>query len=139
MEMVYSASNNSFFAKNDVEKYEEAGWEISDAVDVPYDIYLEYIQDRASEGKERIAGKDGHPSWGDTPAPEEEDLQKMIYAKRQSLLNEATIVISPMKDALDGGYIEESDKKILESWQKYRYSLTKVDLNNPSWPQKPNN
>ncbi|EFK8585630.1 tail fiber assembly protein [Escherichia coli] len=137
MEIVYSASNNSFFAKNDVAKYQDAGWEISDAVDVSYNIYLEYIQDKTSEGKVRIAGKDGLPSWGDAPIPEEKDIQAMLYVKRQSLINEATIVISPMKDALDGGYIEESDKKILESWQRYRYALTKVDLNNPIWPQKP--
>ena len=43
MEMVYSALNNSFFAKNDVEKYEEAGWKLADVVDVTYDAYLEFI------------------------------------------------------------------------------------------------
>lgn len=40
MEIVYSAANNCFFAKNDVEKYEEAGWKLADVVDVTYDAWL---------------------------------------------------------------------------------------------------
>ncbi len=64
MEMVYSASNNSFFAKNDVAKYEQAGWELADIVEVTYDTYLEFIEDRTLQGKVRIAGDDGLPTWG---------------------------------------------------------------------------
>ncbi len=64
MEIVYSASNNSFFAKNDVAKYEQAGWELADIVEVTYDTYLEFIEDRTLQGKVRIAGDDGHPAWG---------------------------------------------------------------------------
>ncbi|EFH3408002.1 tail fiber assembly protein, partial [Escherichia coli] len=56
MEMVYSASKNSFFAKNDVAKYEQVGWELADVVEVTYDTYLEFIEDRTLQGKVRIAG-----------------------------------------------------------------------------------
>ncbi|MDU1700615.1 MAG: tail fiber assembly protein, partial [Citrobacter freundii] len=42
-----------------------------------------------------------------------------------------------LKDASDGGYIDDADRPILIAWQKYRYDLTKVDLAKPVWPTKP--
>lgn len=56
---------------------------------------------------------------------------------RARLIAEATSIISPLKDALDGGYIDESDKPVLIAWQKYRYALTRVDAEKPVWPEKP--
>ncbi|MDX7147602.1 tail fiber assembly protein [Citrobacter portucalensis] len=57
--------------------------------------------------------------------------------KKSALLTEASQVIAPLKDALDGDYIDDSDKPVLTAWQKYRYELTKVDPVNPVWPSKP--
>lgn len=42
-------------------KYEQAGWELADIVEVTYDTYLEFIEDRTLQGKVRIAGDDGLP------------------------------------------------------------------------------
>lgn len=42
-----------------------------------------------------------------------------------------------MKDALDGGYIDDADKRRLVAWQKYRYDLSKVTQENQEWPAKP--
>ncbi|MCX9458487.1 tail fiber assembly protein, partial [Vibrio cholerae] len=47
--------------------------------------------------------------------------------KKISLLAEASTIIAPLSDALAGGYITDEDSKKLLAWQKYRYSLTKVD------------
>lgn len=54
-----------------------------------------------------------------------------------ALRKEADSVIAPLKDASEGGYIDETDKPTLTEWQKYRYSLTKVDPENPIYPDKP--
>ncbi|WP_421505298.1 tail fiber assembly protein [Erwinia rhapontici] len=48
-------------------------------------------------------------------------------AEKSRLYAMASEKITPLKDALDGGFIEESDKDVLTAWQKYRYDLTKVD------------
>lgn len=48
-------------------------------------------------------------------------------AKKNTLLASVTEKIAPLKDALEGGYIEESDKPVLSALQKYRYELTKTD------------
>lgn len=87
MEMVYSASNNSFFAKNDVAKYEQAGWELADIVEVTYDTYLEFIEDRTLQGKVRIAGDDGLPTWGEIPPPTHEEQIAAAELEKQQLIN----------------------------------------------------
>ncbi|HDL6957985.1 tail fiber assembly protein [Yersinia enterocolitica] len=59
---------------------------------------------------------------------------------KTELITKASSFIAPMKDALEGGYIDEADKLILEEWQKYRYALTKVDFSNAPhiiWPKEP--
>ncbi|ENI0752602.1 tail fiber assembly protein, partial [Escherichia coli] len=88
MEMVYSASNNSFFAKNDVAKYEQAGWELADIVEVTYDTYLEFIEDRTLQGKVRIAGDDGLPTWGEIPPPTHEEQIAAAELEKQQLINQ---------------------------------------------------
>ena len=57
--------------------------------------------------------------------------------KKSALLTEASQVIAPLKDALDGGYIDDADKPVLTAWQKYRYELTKVNAEKPIWPESP--
>ncbi|CNI78844.1 tail assembly chaperone gp38 [Yersinia pekkanenii] len=45
-----------------------------------------------------------------------------------------------MRDAKDGGYIDDEDIPRLTAWQKYRYTLTKVDISaapDIEWPVAP--
>lgn len=57
--------------------------------------------------------------------------------QKAALIAEASNTIAPLKDASDGGYIDDADKPRLIAWQKYRYDLTKVDPAKPVWPEKP--
>ncbi|EPV0752270.1 tail fiber assembly protein [Citrobacter sp. Cb028] len=71
------------------------------------------------------------------PPPTQEQLIEQVSAQKQTLISEATAIIEPLKDALEGGYIDDADKPRLTTWQKYRYEVTKVDLAKPVWPVKP--
>lgn len=62
---------------------------------------------------------------------------KEVNIQKLALMAEATAMISPLQDAKDGGYIDDEDLPKLVAWQKYRYALTKVDIKNPEWPEKP--
>lgn len=77
------------------------------------------------------------PAWDDLPPPTPEELVAEAADQRKALIAEASNIIAPMRDALDGGYIDEADKPRLVAWQKYRYDLTKVDPAKPVWPSKP--
>ncbi|MCI1670723.1 MAG: tail fiber assembly protein [Citrobacter freundii] len=70
------------------------------------------------------------------PVPPEQAVEQANNQK-SALLAAASAVIAPLKDALDGGYIDEEDQPLLLAWQKYRYELTRVDPANPVWPAKP--
>lgn len=134
---IYSAKNNCFVESERIDYYESCGWGLSDAVDVDDSVFEEFTRDRTVDGLMRAAGEDGLPVWADIPPRTDEELEADAESKKSSLISYATQVIAPLKDALDGGYIEDEDKPKLTSWQKYRYALTRVDTSNPVWPEKP--
>lgn len=141
MEMVYSAANNSFFAKNDVEKYEEAGWELADVVDVTYDAYLEFIEDRTLQGQVRIAGADGFPAWGDIPPPTHEELIAAAEQVRQQLLAHADATMLDWRTELMLAEISDANKSKLSAWLAYKNDVKSVDVTTDpehvSWPVPP--
>ncbi|WP_145592108.1 tail fiber assembly protein [Yersinia rochesterensis] len=74
------------------------------------------------------------------PPPTLEELILLAQHKKAELIAEAAEVIDPMRDAKDGGYIDDEDIPRLAAWQKYRYGLTKVDVSNApdiEWPVAP--
>jgi len=131
----YSASQNVFLMNEWHESYVAAGSWPDDAVEVTDIIFNEFSVPAA--GKIRVAGSGGLPAWTDIPPPTADELIATAKAKQQALINEASSIIAPLKDALDGGYIDDEDKPRLTAWQKYRYALTKVDPAKPAWPDKP--
>lgn len=139
--MVYSALNNSFFAKNDVEKYEEAGWKIADVVDVTYDAYLEFIEDRTLQGKVRIAGDDGLPAWGDIPPPTQDELVVAAEQVRQQLLAQADATMLDWRTELMLGEISDANREKLSAWLAYKNDVKSVDVTTApehvSWPVPP--
>ena len=80
------------------------------------------------------------PAWIDSPPLTQYELFNIAEQQKIKLISEASIIIEPMVDAKNGGYIEKEDIKRLDLWQRYRYALTKVDISltpNIEWPQKP--
>lgn len=129
MKIFYSPSLNGFLLEQTAAKYDR-----EDLIEISQEAYKEFIAGRTD--KLMRPGPAG-PVWVDIPAPTDEELAAQAAARKSALLADADRVIAPMKDALDGGYIDDADKPILIAWQKYRYALTKVDPANPAWPEKP--
>ncbi|EKN3738780.1 MULTISPECIES: tail fiber assembly protein [Yersinia] len=74
------------------------------------------------------------------PPPTPEELILLAQQKKAELIAYASEVIDPMRDAKDGGYIDDEDIPRLAEWQKYRYELTKVDVSTApdiEWPAIP--
>lgn len=139
-EYKYSAKNNSFFLSSDIEKYEYAGWDLSDVVDVDNETFEEFIIDRAIDNKIRIAGDDGYPAWGDIPPPTVDELILDAEQKKSSLRGVADSEISWRQDAVDAGIATEEEELDLASWKKYRILLMRVDTSTApeiEWPVEP--
>lgn len=133
---IYSPATNGFYPLALKDDYVTAGsWPV-DEVEVSDNTAHEFMVS-APQGKVRVAGADGLPAWADIPSPTVEELTAAATRKIATLRAEADSIIAPLKDALDGGYIDDGDKLKLTEWQKYRYALTKVDPTKPVWPTKP--
>lgn len=75
----------------------------------------------------------------DSKAKRAADVAKAEQQKTV-LLAEASAFIAPLADAMAGGYIDDVDVPRLTEWQRYRYSLTRVDTSaapNLIFPPKP--
>lgn len=131
----YSPTTNAFYPSDLRERYESAGaWPVN-AIGVE-DSVFSIFTGKPPVGKVRGA-LNGNPAWLDIPELTAEQITAAANSRKAQLISEATQVIAPMKDASDGGYIDDVDKPKLVEWQKYRYALTKVDTTNPVWPEQP--
>ncbi|AYN25787.1 tail fiber assembly protein [Buttiauxella sp. 3AFRM03] len=132
----FSAFTLGFYHASLKEDYELAGTFPEDVVQVSDKIVDGFMQ-APPEGKMLGADSQGNPAWVDVPPLTPGELAAIASRKKIVLLDEASEMIAPLRDASDGGYIDEADKPKLAAWKKYRYELTKVDTANPVWPAKP--
>lgn len=135
MNYLYSPTTNAFYLAADTERYKQCGTLPDDATTVEDEVFILYSKEPT--GKRRVAGTDGLPAWADTPPLTSEQQAAIFSANKNLLLAEASQNIAPMKDAMDGGYIDDADKRRLITWQKYRYDLSKVTQQIQKWPTKP--
>lgn len=126
MTIYYSASTRGFYHSEDDTGFPE------DSVKVEQE-YFEELFLAQEQGKVIVPDDDSNPIAVNPVTNPVEDAT----VEKANLIRAASDVIAPLKDALDGDYIEESDKEKLSAWQKYRYNLTRVDVNNPKWPKAP--
>ncbi|EJJ0154903.1 tail fiber assembly protein [Salmonella enterica] len=132
----YSAKKSGFYFYADKEVYEAGkGWP-DDAFPVSDEDYQALLSGQQA-GMVITAGSNGYPILAERPAPTPEQALAFAKERQIALLSEASSIIEPLRDAMDGGYIDDMDKTKLAEWQRYRYDLTKVDLTKPVWPDKP--
>lgn len=138
----YSAKNNAFFPVADLFRYEEAGWDLSDLVDVTDEIFTEFTQDRNIEGLMRTAGDDGLPQWSPLPPPTPEQILANAAQEKQQRIGAANAYINskqwPSKLAL--GRLSDAETARFNLWLDYLDALAAVDTATAPdivWPEKP--
>ncbi|WP_338658680.1 tail fiber assembly protein [Yersinia intermedia] len=60
--------------------------------------------------------------------------------KKTQLLNDATVKITPLQDAVDTGMATDEEKEQLITWKTYRVSLNRIDTSKApdiEWPHAP--
>ncbi|WP_261372407.1 tail fiber assembly protein [Yersinia aldovae] len=132
----FSPSVLAFYPQNMIDD-DSYGSELpSDLTELTNEELGQYWKQIPPSGK-RLGAVAGRPAWVDVPPPTGEELAALAASQKAALIAQASQIISPLRDALDGGYIDDTDKPKLAVWQKYRYDLTKVDPEDPVWPDKP--
>lgn len=138
----YSASRNAFFPDVLKSDFEKAGSWPEDVVEISDDIYREFGQLIAPEGKIMAAGEDGLPVWVDIPI----DYAFKSESERQELLTEANAITADWLIDLQLGVISDENKDALILWRAYIKSVKELELsavtdkksyNGIVWPDKP--
>lgn len=139
MNIFYSPSQNIFFDGDLKDSYMAgSGWS-DDLLPVDDKIFTEFIQ-YPPEGKKRIAGKDGLPTWVNIPSLTKKQLIEQAEIKRALLLDEANRVIADWRTELALGIIDEADKAQLSEWMKYIKAVKVADTSTApdiNWPEPP--
>ena len=135
----YSAANNAFFPLSFIGDYtKQAGWDLSDIIEVEDDVYTEYSN--PPSGKVRVAGKDGLPAWEDIPPPTKAQLIERAEQQRKMLIAEVTAETEMLRAKLALGRIKDDEKALLNAWLDYLDELEEVDVSTAPdviWPEPP--
>ncbi|MBJ8361241.1 hypothetical protein I6M76_01310 [Citrobacter cronae] len=123
---IYSAKNNAFFEISKRSLYDDAGWDLSDAIEVDDDMFNEFTG-TPPEGKERVAGDNGFPAWRDAPPPTDEEISQRNLICAQIEYERATVKITRLNEiAEDEDWNETSREEVMEqlkNFTEYRRSL----------------
>lgn len=139
--MKWSAKNNAFFSSVDLIFYKEAGWDLSDIIDVDASVYDYFSSPPA--GKVRSVGEDGMPSFVDSPPPpplSHDEEVALADSKKSFLLQSASQKIGFWQTQLQLGMISDVDKAKLIEWMHYITVLQAVDTSTApdiQWPPEP--
>lgn len=133
----YSAKTNAFYPTSMENDYINAGSFPDDAKEIADDVFQQFSASVPPEGKMRIAGEDGLPTWSDIPPPTQEELIQLAEDEKQNQLQEASKIIAPLQDAVDLGIATDEEREQLIKWKEYRVLLNRIDVSTASdidWP-----
>lgn len=83
----YSAKMNAFYPAAMQADYKAAGSWPEDPVEVSEECFVEFALAAAPAGKQREAGPDGMPRWGQIPAPSRDDQIASLGAAVERHMN----------------------------------------------------
>ncbi|KGQ02716.1 Uncharacterized protein yfdK [Beauveria bassiana D1-5] len=136
----YSAKKNVFIAAGSTLLETDA---FTDAVPVSNKIFAEFFIGE-NDGKRRVPGTDGLPSWEEIPPPTEDELHAIAVQeaenKKAQLLAESAEAVREWQTDLLLGIISDQDKARFIGWRSYAKKLKAVDTSTApdvTWPDKP--
>ncbi len=95
-----------------------------------------------SKGKTIQPDEKGYPVAVDPPPPTPEQRAEMALYQRHALMNEATLKIAPLQDAVDLNIATDDEKQRLKAWKLYRVTLNRIEQHSSfsteiEWPKPP--
>ena len=136
---LYDSKSNTFYPLILKSEYISSRLWPENGVEVSEDTFTEY--QTPAPGKERIAGNDGYPAWGDIPPPTKEDLAHNAENDRQRRLAHADAMMLDWRTELMLGEISDVNRTKLSAWMAYKSEVKAVDVTTDpehvNWPIPP--
>ncbi|EMS3774133.1 tail fiber assembly protein [Escherichia coli] len=139
MAKYYSKETGGFYDDRLKEDYDKNGSWPSDTVHIPDDLYDELLSGYGN-GKIIIANGDGYPMLSDPQPMSLEDRVSIAENTKSSLMNDVSIKISTLQDAVDMDIATDEEIEMLTKLKRYRVLLNRVDTSvdaDISWPEMP--
>lgn len=135
-EYAYSPSANKFYPLLLKGQYESNGTWPNDAKEID-DLIVKEYNGTPPDGKFRSSGRNGNPEWVDAPPPDEKMLLDIADSEKNALLYFANEKIRVLEYAVSLGIATEDEKKSYDEWRAYAVMVSRIDIRNPDWPEKP--
>lgn len=136
----YSAKKNAFYLADNEDIYKSAGTWPDDVIDIETQI-AESFMVTPPPGRQRIAGDDGLPAWGDIPPPTRDELVAFAINEKQQRIDVANAYMNskqwPGKAALSR--LKGDELAQYNVWLDYLDALESVDASTApdNWPEMP--
>lgn len=133
--MYFNKINLGFYDPSEKEFYGE-NWPNEKELTVIDDAKYETFSSEPPRGHILGVGEDGEPVWVEVPGQITENNMGIIA----SLMADASVIISPLQDAVDMEIATDKEKEKLVAWKLYRVQLnrtdtSKVDMELPTPPE----
>ncbi|VEJ54298.1 tail fiber assembly protein [Pragia fontium] len=139
MSYFYSAHENAFFPAKFKEAYIAANTWPEDLLEVSVEIFNQYsIQ--PPEGKIRVAGVDGLPTWISIPEPIKTQYVATAEIEKYNRISEANRITQTWQTQLILGIISEQDREKLTNWMLYLQAVQAIETQaapDIDWPKAP--
>lgn len=132
----YSAKTNAFYVSSLMPDYEGAGTLPDDIKEISTKWY-EYLINGQAMGKIISPDEYGQPVLSEPAPPTAQELRAIAEGKKSQLMREAGEAIAILQDAADLGISTGEEDLSLLALRNYRVLLSRVDVDDPVWPEKP--
>ncbi|QLU99710.1 tail fiber assembly protein [Escherichia marmotae] len=139
MAIYFSPSMKGFYDDKLKVDYQNSHSWPDDLVEISERWYA-YLLQKQSEGKVISFNEYGQPVAQEPESiMSDETSAWQAEMKKKRLLAEAEAVIAPLVRAEKYGMVTDSERNVLEAWERYTVSLSRVDTSEPEWPEPPQN
>ncbi|HCJ7422428.1 TPA: tail fiber assembly protein [Citrobacter freundii] len=137
----YSAKFNAFYLSENEGVYRDSGTWPDDATEIEIEVAEEFMKS-PPEGKHRVSGDNGMPSWADIPTPTHDELVAAASTEKQNRIDQANAYMNskqwPGKAAI--GRLKGDELAQYNLWLDYLDALEVVDTSSApdiKWPTPP--
>lgn len=134
----YSATTNAFYPSALIPDYIEAGTLPEDLLEISVDLHT-YLLNCQAMGKQIRSNELNRPVASEPLPPTPQELRNIVDGEKTRIMREVSEKIDVLKDAVELGISTREEEKILSAWQSYRVLVSRVEPDNPVWPEKPLN
>ncbi|MEB7917473.1 tail fiber assembly protein [Enterobacter mori] len=132
----YSAKENAFYPSLLIPDYVEAGTLPDDVKEISTDWYT-YLLNCQAMGRVIRPNEFNLPVPSESPPPTQQELRGAARKKKAQIMRMVSEKIAVLNDSIELGISTKEEEIALLAWRNYRVMVSRVQTDNPVWPEEP--